>query len=363
MLQRVLAVSFAQMLRSTFVILLPLAFIALIAWAMAGSTTGNTSDPIRAAIWLWLGAHHVPFFLTGSTAGYFSYLPIGAMLIPFFALRLGFSRSLNKLHGDFHNINSVRTIFASQYALLATLLALASSSVTVSPQWYLTPIFTFTIAYLAALTAGSRLRLSTAATLASRVLAILLGLSFLVLALLIFTNLTTFKNISIILQPGFLGAFLLFALNAFYLPNAALAILGYFSGTGFAIGEGTLISPFVHRLGELPALPLLSILPTTSSRLALIAVVFVLACGIALAFWAQSSSTATLVQSLILSAIALTTLAYLASGALMTPAMSAVGLSIWKFTLSITIELGVGILLAILIPQIQVPQILIRTRR
>ena len=114
MLQRVLAVSFAQVLRSVFVILLPLAFISLIAWATAGSATGNTSDPMRAALWLWLGAHHIPFNLSGTTIGYLSFLPIGAMLIPFFALRVGFTKALSKLHGDFHNINSVRSIFAGQ---------------------------------------------------------------------------------------------------------------------------------------------------------------------------------------------------------------------------------------------------------
>ena len=354
MLQRVLAVSFAQVLRSVFAILLPLAFIALIAWATAGSATGNTSDPIRAALWLWLGAHHLPFFLNGTTIGYLSFLPIGAMLIPFFALRLGFSKALSKLHGDFHNLNSVRTIFAAQYALVATALALLSRSGTVSPQWYLTPVFTFAIADLATLTAGSRVRISQAASLASRVLAILLGFSFIILAILIFANTSTFKNISIVLQPGILGSFLLFALNAFYLPNAALSILGYFTGTGFAIGAGTLVSPFSHRLGELPALPLLSVLPTTSSRWALIAVGLVIAVGAALAIWAQSSSTATLIQSFVLVLIAITLLSYLASGSLMTPAMSAVGLSIWKFTLSIAVEIAIGIALVVLLPQLRI---------
>ena len=353
MLQRVLAVSFAQVLRSVFVILLPLAFIALIAWATAGSATGNTSDPIRAALWLWLGAHHLPFFLNGTTVGYLSFLPIGAMLIPFFALRAGFAKALSKLHGDFHNINSVRTIFAAQYALIATVLALLSRSTTVSPQWYLTPIFTFAIAYLATLTAGSRVRISQAVSLASRVLAVLLGFSFVVLAILIFTNISTFKNISIVLQPGILGSLLLFALNAFYLPNAALAILGYFSGTGFAIGADTLVSPLTHRLGELPALPLLAVLPTTSSRWALLATALVIAVGAALAIWAQNSSTATLLQSFVLLLIATALLSYLASGSLMTPAMSAVGLSIWKFTLSIGIEIAIGMALVVLLPQIR----------
>lgn len=352
MLQRVLAVSFAQVLRSVFVILLPLAFISLIAWATAGSVTGNTSDPIRAAIWLWLGAHHLPFHLNSSTVGYLSYLPIGAMLIPFFALRIGFAKALSKLHGDFHNINSVRTIFAGQYALVATALALLSRSANVSAQWYLAPIFSFAIAYLASLTSGTRIRISNAATLASRVIAIALGAAFIILALLIFTNISTFKNISIVLQPGVFGSLLLFALNAFYLPNAALSVLGYFTGTGFAIGAGTLLSPFAHRLGELPALPLLAVLPTTSSRWALLAVIAIIALGAALALWAQSSTV--LIQSFILTLIATTLLSYLASGSLMTPAMSAVGLSIWKFTLSIGVELAIGIALVVLVPQIRI---------
>ena len=353
MLQRVLAVSFAQVLRTVAILLLPLAFISLIAWATAGSTTGNTSDPIRAAIWLWLGAHHIPFFLNGATTGYLSYLPIGAMLLPFFALRSGFGRALSKLHGDFHNIATVRSIFASQYAVIATLLALASKSPTVSSQWYLAPPITFLIAYLAALTAGSRLHMSHAVSYASRVLAILFGFSFIFLAIAIFLNISTFKNIAIVLQPGFFGAFLLFALNLFYLPNLAVSVLAYFTGTGFAVGAGTLVTPLTHRLGEIPALPILAVLPASSSKWALIAIAFVIAIGALLASWALASSSRSLFQALVLIVISISIISYLASGSLMTEAMSAVGVSIWKLALSITIEIGLGIAALVFIPQIK----------
>ena len=353
MLQRVLAVSFAQVFRTVAILLLPLGFISLIAWATAGSATGNTSDPMRAAIWLWLGAHHIPFFLNGTATGYLSYLPIGAMLLPFFALRSGFGRAISKLHGDFHNIASVRTIFASQYALLVTLLALASRSPGVSSQWYLAPVFAFSIAYLAALTAGTRFRMSQAVSYATRVLAVLLGASFIFLAISIFMNLTTFKNISIVLQPGFFGAILLFALNLFYLPNLAVSVLAYFTGTGFAVGAGTLVSPFTHRLGEIPALPILAVLPTSSTKWALIAVAFVIALGALMAAWAMTSSTQALAQAIVLLAISISLIAYLASGSLMTNAMSAVGVSIWKLVLSLIIELGIGVTAMIFIPQIR----------
>ena len=353
MLQRVLAVSFAQVLRSVALLLLPLAFISLIAWATAGSATGNTSDPMRAAIWLWLGAHHIPFFLSGAATGYLSYLPIGAILLPFFAIRNGFDRSLSKLHGDYHNLNSVRSIFSIQYAVIATLLALFSSSSTVSAQWYLAPIFAFLISYLASLTAGSRFRLSQAVSYASRVLAILIGASFITLALLIFTHISLFKNISVVLQPGILGSLLLFALNLFYLPNAAIAVLSYFTGTGFAVGTDTLVSPFTHNLGAIPALPLLAILPISSSKWALLAVIIVVAVGALLAVWALTSGTRSLIQALILIAVSISVLGYLASGSLMTDAMSAVGVSIWKLSLSLGLEIGIGVALMVLIPQIK----------
>mgnify|MGYP003338747930 CR=1 FL=1 len=44
-----LLVSFKQAVRSTTLIILPLSFISLVAWATAGSSTGNTADPLRAA--------------------------------------------------------------------------------------------------------------------------------------------------------------------------------------------------------------------------------------------------------------------------------------------------------------------------
>jgi hypothetical protein len=353
MLQRVLAVSFAQVLRSVALLLLPLAFVSLIAWATAGSATGNTSDPMRAAIWLWLGAHHIPFFLSGETSGYLSYLPIGAMLLPFFALRTGFNRSLSKLHGDFHNLNTVRSIFSIQYAVIATLLALFSRSSTVSAQWYLAPVFAFSIAYLATLTAGSRFRISQAVSYATRVLAILIGASFIALALLIFTHISTFKNISIVLQPGILGSILLFALNLFYLPNLAIATLSFFTGTGFAVGAGTLVSPLTHNLGAIPTLPILAVIPTSASKWALVAIVIVIAVGVLLAAWALGSSSRALIQALILIAVSISVIGYLASGSLMTSNMSSVGVSIWKLTLSLVLEIGLGVALMVLVPQIK----------
>ena len=43
---------------------------------------------------------------------------------------------------------------------------------------------------------------------------------------------------------------------------------------------------------------------------------------------------------------------YSGSGALITEAMSAVGVSTWKFTVAIAVELGLGALLALYLPRL-----------
>ena len=73
----VLRVGLQQAIRSIVLILLPTSFIALVVWATSGSSTGNTADPIRAALWSILAAHQVPLFLN---SGYLTYLPLGALV-------------------------------------------------------------------------------------------------------------------------------------------------------------------------------------------------------------------------------------------------------------------------------------------
>jgi len=51
--------------------------------------------------------------------------------------------------------------------------------------------------------------------------------------------------------------------------------------------------------------------------------------------------------------VSISVLGYLASGSLMTAAMSAVGVSIWKLSASLALEIGLGVALMVLIPQIK----------
>jgi hypothetical protein len=344
-MQRVLSVSLSHVIRSAATLLLPFSFIALIAWATAGSASGSTSDPIRGAVWIWLGAHHLPFQLAlppTSLPGYLTFLPIGGLVLPFLVIRAAFNRAIDRLQGDFHDINGVRLIFSGMYAALLTALAFFSGSTAVTPQWYLAPIFGFLLALVATLSAGYRVNPSRSLRIALRVTAIFMGAALIVTALSLILNFTQVKNITISLQPGFFGGLLLLVLNVLYLPNAAVATAAYFSGTGLAVGAGTIVSPWWYQLGQIPALPLLGILPTSRHPLALFGVLFFIGLGVLLARWALNYGIQTLVQSYLFTIALATLLAYLASGALLTAEMGAMGVSIWKFVLSIAVEIGIG---------------------
>ena len=353
MLQRVLVVTFAQALRSAATILFPLSFIALVAWATAGSASGTTSDPIRAAIWLWLGAHHVHFDLTLSPSGaigYLSYLPIGALFIVLFALRAGFRRVITKIDGDYSNLMGAKLFFALFYSLITTALALLAASDGVRPVWPLAAIFAFVIAFISASLADRTLKVGQPAIFALRSLALLLGLGFLVYCFALINNFKQGELITEVLAPGIFGTILLFILNLAYLPNAAIASLSYISGAGFAVGAGTHLSPFTHDLGEIPALPLLAGLPVSSSLGFLALSIFVVAVGGLLAYWSIDLPDHVLWQSFALLTLLLTLFGYLSSGALITQAMGALGVSVWQFGLAIGGQLLLGILAMKFIP-------------
>lgn len=344
-MQRVLSVSLSHVLRSAAALLLPLSFISLIAWATAGSSSGSTSDPIRGALWIWLGAHHLPFQLAlppTAIAGHLTYLPIGGLVLTFLVIRAAFNRAIDRLQGYFHDINSVRLIFSGMYAVLVTILAFLSSADAVTPQWYLAPIFGFFIALLATLSAGYRLSPSRSLRIAIRITAIWLGASLLATSVLLITDFTMIKDITISLQPGFFGGILLLTLNLLYLPNAAIATAAYFSGTGIAVGAGTIVSPWWYQLGQIPALPLLGALPTQRYPWALLGALFFVGLGVLLAKLALVSGVQTLVQSYLIVIAMATLLAYLGSGSLITAEMGAMGVSIWKFVLSLAFEVGLG---------------------
>ena len=355
MFGRVLGSTLTQVLRSVAVLLLPISFIALLAWATAGSATGNTGDPLRAAMWIWLGAHQIPFSLAlppANAAGFLSYLPLGALVIPVLAVRNGVARVIDRLDGNPSTLTTARALFALLYTGIGTLFAYFSSTSGVKPLWYLAPVYLLPVTLISAATVGRRLVFGQAILYSTRVLSLLLGISSIVFGVLIFINLTTVKSLSLVLEPGIIGGFLLLLLNILYIPNAVIATLSYFSGAGFAIGSDSIISPLSYNLNSIPAFPLLGALPFSSSHYALFAIIVIVLSGALLATWTVALSSRVLIQSLFACVVITALLGYAGSGALITEAMSAMGVSPWKFTLALSGELIAGALLALYLPRI-----------
>jgi len=355
MFGRVLGVTLTQVLRSIALLLLPTSFIALFAWATAGSATGNTGDPLRAALWIWLSAHQLPFSLAlppVNAAGYLSYLPLGALVFPILAIRNGIARTIDRLDHDTSLIPLARTMFAVIYSAIGALFAIFSSTSAVKPVWYLAPLFFLPLTLVSGATVGRRLIFGQAILYSSRIIAFLLGISSIIFGINIFAHLSTVKNLTTVLEPGLLGGSLLLLLNILYLPNAVVATLGYFSGAGFAVGSGSMISPWSFHLNSIPAFPLLGALPSGTFHFALLGIVIVILSGALLAVWTVALNTKILMQSLTASVLIIALIGYAGSGALITDAMSAVGVSPWKFTLSVGGDLIIGALLALYIPRI-----------
>ena len=355
MMTRVLGAALPQVLRSVAWLLLPVSFIALLAWATAGSATGNTGDPLRAALWIWIGAHQIPFSLSlppSGLAGYLSYLPLGALVFPVLAIRNGITRTIERLDNDSSLVGPARAIFAIGYTLFALLASVFSKTESIKPVWYFAILYVLPFTLLVGSTVGRKVALGKGFLFGSRIIALLLGVSSIIFGLMLLLNISMVKDITTVLQPGIFGGLLLLLLNILYIPNAVVATLSYFSGVGFAVGTGTLVSPFSHRLNKIPAMPLLGALPEDKSTIALIGIAFIVFAGALLASWTVALNLKVLQQSLLVAIAIAAFVGYSASGALITDAMSAVGVSTWKFTLAIAAELSIGAALALYLPRL-----------
>jgi hypothetical protein len=355
MFTRVLGAALPQVLRSVAWLLIPTSFIALLAWATAGSATGNTGDPLRAAVWIWIGAHQIPFSLAlppSGLAGYLSYLPLGALVFPVLAIRNGVARTIERLDGDASLVGMARTVFTICYTIFAALVSVFSKTESVKPVWYFAFVYVLPFTLIVSATVGRKIAFGQGFLFGSRIMALLLGISSIIFGIMLFVNISVVKDLTTVLQAGIFGGVLLMFLNILYIPNAIVATLAYFSGVGFAVGSETLVSPLSFNLNKIPAMPLLGALPEGKSIISLIGILCIIFAGALLTSWTVALNIKVLYQSLVVAILIAAFVGYSASGALITDAMSAVGVSTWKFTLAIAVELAVGAGLALYGPRL-----------
>ena len=362
-----LLVSFKQAVRSITLILLPLSFISLIAWATAGSSTGNTADPLRAALWFFLIAHHIPLDLSLSNnaiSGALTYFPIGALLIPFLAIRSGYRKIIEE-QGEFapRQKRLLITSLAFSYATVGTILSLFATGNTVSAPFYLVFPILFIVAGLSAFLSsnllpehGIKFPWQRALKVSWIVLMTLIGIGGLIFSLSLGWHFTTVLQLTQVIEPGIFGGLAFLAVQILYLPNFAIAALSYLAGSGVVIGNGSWLNPFVHRIDEIPAIPLLGGLPVhPHPYLILFALLFV-AIGFLIARYGEGIFSDRVEQQRFYLAtlgfiVALTLfIARASSGELLSSNLSSVGPQWWLMPIMLTLEIALGIALRIYLP-------------
>ncbi len=337
-----------QSVRSLLFTLIPAGIVTFLAWAIAGSAYASTTDPFRAAVWILLGSHAIPFNLSippSSAAGWLTYLPLGAMVLPAIGIGSSARRTLEKTNSEM-----AVWLFATCYLTFLLLLSWLASNKDVSVTWYWALAFGTPFVFLISFFAINQFRFSAPLIYLLKAWGLLLGMAALLLGLSLIINLRTVHQLTTVLQPGLLGGVLLLALTFLYLPNFMIATLAYFVGAGFAVGRDTLISPLTFELGKIPALPILGALPTGRHPMYLLLSLFVVAVGAMVAYWSVESGRLALRQTITLFSISAFLMAYLGSGALITYELGTVGPSLWKFPLLLILEFLIGIGLFKLIP-------------
>lgn len=117
---------------------------------------------------------------------------------------------------------------------------------------------------------GPALRAGTAITV------MLLMVSSFVIAVLIAISWIDITRLYESVQVSFLGATVLTFAQLAVLPNIVIYGAAWFTGVGFSIGTGSLISPLGSQVGPLPAVPILGALPVGKLEFGMIAIVVVL---------------------------------------------------------------------------------------
>jgi hypothetical protein len=346
---------FREAFRSVALLLLPLAFVSLIIWATAGSSSGSTSDPIFTSLWFYLAAHQIPLEIEGSLAdARLTLLPLGALALVFVAIRSGVIRSVAIF--DVGKKRIVVLLFALFYSLLLIVISLLSSlrDEVVSVKPYLAIPIALLITLIFSVMASQLMPKRTRAPweVASAWAAFALGglilLATIVLLISLAIHYRAVIDLSTVIAPGIFGGIALIAIQILYLPNMVIATLGYISGSGAHIGSGSMIHPFIFELDQLPALPLLGALPRGTFPWAISGALIVIALGYVMHRKLRARFGDDLSSWIALGSFSLLALLIgsSASGQLITDILGEVGPSWWRFPAVLTGELALGMALS-----------------
>ena len=180
------------------------------------------------------------------------------------------------------------------------------------------------------------------------------GIASFLLAISLIVHFSTVIKLTQVIEPGIIGGIAFLLIQILYLPNAAIATLGYISGAGLTLGNGTTLSPLIHQLNEIPALPLLGGLPVSANYWLLILALLPIASGVLLSRYALRTfvDSVEVKRFLLIAHVFLflmtLLLALLSGGELLSSNLRFVGAIWWLMPIVITLEsaLGVGLSIA-----------------
>lgn len=334
--------------------------VVLVAWAADSRAASGAAAAIRTAFQLWLVSHRVPLDVAG-----------GTIAIPPLLLTAGFAFLVARAAAvlargqgvdDVAGVGVVALAVGLPYAALATFVAAAAHSAAVRPSPF------------AALGTGLLLGCAAAAWGAARgaglvreawrrlphlvrvplgagaaAVAVLLAGATLLLIAGLLAHATEVLHAARVLGGGGVAATGLVLLDLALLPNAAVCVLGYLAGPGFAVGAGTSISVSGAHAADLPALPLLAAVPSGPAPFAVqVLGIAVLVVAGTVAAWLVARDGRPLLASMGLAALAgiaagvvAVVVAALAGGPAGPGRMSVVGTSPWQLGLVVAGEVAV----------------------
>lgn len=111
------------------------------------------------------------------------------------------------------------------------------------------------------------------------------GLASLLLAAQLGMQWMEIANVYEQLNPGIIGVLGLTVLHLGLAPNLILWALAYSTGSGFALGTGTVVSPLGTELGAVPAVPVLAALPDQAHPYALLVLALPVLAGVVAGWW------------------------------------------------------------------------------
>jgi hypothetical protein len=201
---------------------------------------------------------------------------------------------------------------------------------------------------------GPAFRAGTAITV------MLLAVSAFTLAVLIAISWIDITRLYESVQVSILGAIVLTIGQLALIPNLVIFGAAWFTGVGFSIGAGSLISPLGSQVGPLPTIPVLGALPVGQLEFGMISIVVVLLAAFIATLAIRKSAdeirfefatawTAAISLGLsiaLVTSLQMALLATIASGSAGPGRLVQVGVSPWLLALVVFVEVGVVATLA-----------------